>query len=944
MKKLILYASLLLAGVVSCTKEYTVPQDELPSFLGESIYAELQNPKNLEGTFNTYLKLIDEMDYANVLGKTGSKTIFPANDEAFEAFFAGNNVFGVSSYDELTYAQKAQLLFSSMLDNAILVGNLSNKQNSAGELLQGQIIKHPTNMTLVQSVEPFYSQRFPANNKYFEQYIPLGGINVVNDNTIMPMVHFTGEYMLNNAMTVTGENSDFEVVTGSPYEDGATYIYDHKVIRPNVTCQNGYIHQVDGVLMPPGNMAKVMRDDSELSLFSRMIDYYSVPLYDAKLTSDYNSWAIENGLDVLDRIYAVRYFSFNSQRNKLDRYTNEEGRTSDVHTDGKMLNFDPGWNYFNPTVTGGSVSNDAEIAAILAPTDDALWDYFKENGGGGSYIIKNLGARENTRENFPYNLDAIYNNDPTVFSNIINNLMKPYFSKTVPSKFKDVQNDAFEFMGVTVNDIQKVGDKYDVKIGNNGVIYKMNKLFAPQIYNSVLGPASIYANMRSMGQMLNDHAVTAGTPSALGADMYYYLLSMKSNYAVFVPEDNESFCFIDPTSIYDTDGIKALRFRFDNAPVSEGKFNVMVQKGLYVGGKFEGLAEYPEENIATGTYKSQIQDMLNYHTVVFDANNKSLYGNRFYKTKHGGAIYVPQGVGRNGQTVLSGTQIYGGVAPSKILKQYSNQSNPDADKDATIINGTSYLLDRPIQPVTTSAYRIMQNNFEKFIELMDGFDAYDYVLTFAGISNTKINENSDKTEQTAYKMFEISHENKNNPDLSDYRLRMLGAYNYTIYAPTDAAMAIAHSNGLPTWEEVEAIYKQWNNKKSDPGFAAEQAKARKMIDTMRSFVYYHIQNSSVFADKNVDTNVYQTLMTDEKGITRSLYISGGDGKLYVEDAASRANPEEYKAITLDWDEPMTNRLARDIVIKNKAIESSAFITIHGINRPLCFNASGKYME
>ena len=105
----------------------------MPSWLGESIYKELQQPKELQGTFKTYCKLIDDLGYADVLSRTGSKTIFPANDEAFAKFFeGGNNKFGVSSYEELTHAQKAELLFSTMLDNAILVGTLSNSQNSAG--------------------------------------------------------------------------------------------------------------------------------------------------------------------------------------------------------------------------------------------------------------------------------------------------------------------------------------------------------------------------------------------------------------------------------------------------------------------------------------------------------------------------------------------------------------------------------------------------------------------------------------------------------------------------------------------------------------------------------------------------------------------------------------------------------------------------------------------
>ena len=50
MKKLFLYASLLCISLVSCKKEYLVPEGELPSWLGESIYKELQQSSQLEGT------------------------------------------------------------------------------------------------------------------------------------------------------------------------------------------------------------------------------------------------------------------------------------------------------------------------------------------------------------------------------------------------------------------------------------------------------------------------------------------------------------------------------------------------------------------------------------------------------------------------------------------------------------------------------------------------------------------------------------------------------------------------------------------------------------------------------------------------------------------------------------------------------------------------------
>ncbi len=942
MKKLILYASLMCMGIASCTKDYLVPEDELPEWLGASIYEELKNPKSLDGTFNTYLRLIDDLAYTDVLSKTGSKTIFPANDAAFEAFFKdGKNVFGVSSYEQLTYNQKAQLLYSSMLDNAVLVGNLSNDQNASGELLQGKVVKHPTNISLVNSVETMFSQSFPKNNQYFDRFAADGGgkaINVVYDNTNAPMVHFTNEYMLNNNMTVSGDNSDFEVITGEKYVEGSAYVYSYKVVKENVTCQNGYIHQLNGVLASPGNMAQCLRnevaDGIGTGLFSRMMDYYCAPFNDNATKTNYNAWAVENNTPTVDNIYAIRYFSKNSQRTKLNQYVDDEGKKSDEIPDAQLLNFDPGWNYYNPTLTAGTTSNDAEIAAILAPTDNALWNYFKENGEGGAYIIKNLGKQglSNTFENLGENLDAVYMRDPSIFANMINNVMKGYFSKTVPSKFATVQNDAFEFMNVTLDDVHKKEDgKYDVLIANNGVIYKMDKFFAPQLYNSVLGPASVYTNMRCMGQMFNDHSTVAGVASKLGADMYYYLMSMTSKYAAFVPEDNGTFIYVDPTSIYDSDGLKALRFRWSDTP--ENGFNVMVQKGLYVGGQFSELADYQEESIGKGTYKTQIQDMLNYHTVVLNSSDDGLNGNHFYKTKHGGAVFIPDGYGYNGSVVKGGCQIDGSVESASVKSQYSRMGRKDADPEANIQNGTCYLINRPIQPTITSAYKILNSDFKKFTEFMNGFDAYDKILSFAGISDEEIGK-SGTTAQTAYKMFVINHEGFGGME-SDYRLRMLSAYNYTIYAPTDAAMDAAYAAGLPTWGQMESLYDEWEGRENEAGYKAASAKAKKMIDVMRSFVFYHIQNSSVFADNTVSAGTYQTFCTDAFGIAQPLTVSGGSGILNVKDAAG-------KTISLKYGDKNVNVLARDVDMKNSDINSSAFVTIHGVSTPLCFNAGGRY--
>ena len=261
-------------------KNEAVDADSKPSWLGESIYQELKNPQNLTGTFSTYLQLIDDLGYAEILNRTGSKTVFPANDEAFQRFFQSND-WGVKSYSQLSTAQKKMLLYSSMLDNALLVGmmsNVSNTSSTEATVSKGVAMKHQTNLNVIDTIQHLTNAvLLPQNNKYWDKYRDNANMYVVSDATRPMMVHFTREHMLNNGITTLGDKSDFSILTGTPYSEGMAYIFGDQIVKSDVTCQNGYIHQMLDVIVPPGNMAQVLRSDEETGMFSRILDYFSAP-------------------------------------------------------------------------------------------------------------------------------------------------------------------------------------------------------------------------------------------------------------------------------------------------------------------------------------------------------------------------------------------------------------------------------------------------------------------------------------------------------------------------------------------------------------------------------------------------------------------------------------------------------------------------------------------
>ena len=256
--------AVICGGFFSCHDRYDLDEEgNFPSWLGESIYDQLKNPNPevLSGTFNNYVRLIDDLGFAETLGKTGSKTVFPANDEAFERFYR-NNSWGVTKYEDLTESMKKMLLNTSMLNNPILVEMLSNAMVS-GDLQQGVILKHRIDGERYDSVTHIANALgMPKNNVYWQKFYNKG-IHLVMDATDPMMVHFTAEQMISNNITTRGDGSDFEIITGSKYNDDekSAYIFRNKILKADVTCKNGYIHQLVDVLIPPGNLAEVIRNN-----------------------------------------------------------------------------------------------------------------------------------------------------------------------------------------------------------------------------------------------------------------------------------------------------------------------------------------------------------------------------------------------------------------------------------------------------------------------------------------------------------------------------------------------------------------------------------------------------------------------------------------------------------------------------------------------------------
>lgn len=890
----------------ACSDDYNLDDGNYPSWLGKSVYDALKSPESsgLYGTFSNYLRLVDDLGYAETLKQTGSKTVFPANDAAFEKFFADNS-WDVKRYEDLSTNQKRMLLYNSMLDNALTVSMLSNTTSSYSDkgsgVTRGMLMQHTTSANVIDTITHIFGPSgMPHNNPYWSRFYNKG-IDLVMDATRPRMVHFTAEHMLNHLITTGGTNSDFQVITGSPYTEGESFIFRNKIIAPNVTCKNGYIHQIEGLIVPPGNMAQVINENGNTKIISRMLERFCAPYYDAVTTNNYNDWALANGKTVIDSIFQKRYFSnFSSGLKALD--TDPSGKHVET---GATLAFDPGWNGYKASITATDLS---DVGTMFVPTDKAMKSYFLP-GGSGAFLIKRYGKNSNTEANLMDNIDDI---PLSIVATMLNNMMSSSFASTVPSKFGNIFDTSGEPMGLDLSSLNTSDGKYDIKIANNGVIYMLNKMFAPPEYIAVYAPALFGENMKMINWLIQDGSDGKG---CLGLNYYAYLLAMKANYALFLPDDNAfANYYVDPVSLKNSQP-RALKFYFDskeNMPKCISyKYDTKTGE---VGEKIEDITVYTVDKdgkTVNANISSQLRDIIYYNTVVLGAG-ETLGSNRFYKTKHGGEIEY------NGNNVKSGAQINDGMPESKIKEIYKQA------------NGTSYEISHVIQGPIQSVYNVLSKH-KQFSEFMDlcNYENIETVLTFAGISNTK--SDAGVSPQDKYNIFVSGG--------YDYRVKVFNSYNYTVYAPDNAAMEIAYAKGLPKWSEAFAIATKGNPTDED------KKTVYNMVEEIHRFILYHFQDNSIYSDKTIDGGRYQTSCINDNNIYQRLTVGGSNGEMTVKDNSGR----EVIVKSSD-DSKLVNVMARDFVFtvdkdrnnQATAISASSFAVIHEIATPLCYHSNFNY--
>ena len=702
----------------SCSDDVLTGQ---PSWLGNSIYERLQE----EGNYTTTLRLIDDLELREVLGHTGSKTLFVADDEAYQKWFAGN-AWGVRSYEQLSAAQKKLLLNNSMINNAYLIELMSNVSGTPP--VEGKAMRRETATSIYDSVYVMPVSEMPTTEAWEALRTRGKAVPIFKDGTSAPMIHFLPAYMSSNKIT----SEDLAILTnGQATSANEAWVNGKKVVDRDITCKNGYVQKVDGVI-------EILRQHPVMSMWSHLVDRFSAPYYHATGTREYNR--IYNNED---SVFTLRYFSKRSLGGEANS-TLPNGRIAKG-----LLSFDPGWNHYMYSNTMGyDLHYDA--GAMIVPTNEALDRWWNNEG-------KDLQDEYHSWDSIPEN----------TLAKLINVNMLDVFSSSVPSKFNTVLNDAKDQLGITMADVDSCF------MGCNGVVYLVNRVFAPAEYSSVAYPALAHESTMNVIYWAIDQL-----------NFLPYLLSMDSQYALLLPNNDAMYYYLDPAHYGESqsDGTETahlITFRYDTSKsnalrIQASRYQVTLDEDGNITNIGMRLQEQVDPDYTNNVIKTMLNELMDQLIIVIPDKTKNLEkyvdeGYTLFKTKGGSLLRITKNA--DGKLAFEGG-----------WQMEHNHRQLASHEEFQKTNGRSYLLtDQMPMGSTKTLYLTMKEHpeYQGFLSLLEN----DY----SDMLSVKLNGK-----------YESGNSRKGSKNL-----RLFDNYNYTVFIPsTESVNRLQQQKILPTTREL----------------------------------------------------------------------------------------------------------------------------------------------
>ena len=861
-----------------------------PSWLGNSIYERLQE----EGNYSTTLRLIDDLDLKEVLGHTGSKTLFVASDSAYHEWFK-NNDWGVRSFEQLTSAQKKLLLNNSMINNAYLIELMSNVSGTPPE--EGKAMRRETANSIYDSVYVMKASEMPNTDVWADFKSRGKSIPIFKDGTSAPMIHFLPAYMTYNKIT----SEDLAILTNHKASSiNEAWVNGRRVIERDITCKNGYIQKVDGVIESSPNMAEILRQHPQMSLWSHLVDRFSAPYYHANGTREYNR--IYNNED---SVYTLRYYSRRSLGGE------QNARTPDGQPVTALLSFDPGWNHYMYSNTMGyDLHYDA--GAMIVPTNEALEAWWDNEG-------RDLHDEYKTWDSIPL----------STLSKLINVNMLDVFSSSVPSKFGTVLNDAKDVLGITKEDVDSCF------MGCNGVVYLVKKVFTPAEYASVAYPALAHESSMNVIYWAIDQL-----------NFLPYLLSMDSQYALLLPSNEAMLYYYDPAHYGETtsDGQEKenqIQFVYDARRSLDNRIQATrLETTVDADGNIVYVDPFPLESKVDEDYQNKVittmlNDLMDQLIIVIPDKTKTLEdyvrdGYSLFKTKGGSLLRVTDA--GDGRLAFEGG-----------WQMEHNHKKLVAREVFQKTNGRSYMLDdqMPLGAQKTLYLTLREHpEYTAFFNLLEN----DYSNLLSVRLNGKYNRGNEKSGSKNFRLFDN--------------------YNYTVFVPTtDAITSLQDKGMLPSWRELQSFDGDFNILDSiclaEKWYDVDTRQQRKdsvqllakqcLSDIVIDFVRYHVMDRSVAVgmapEKGMEgpSNYESMKRNPDTGKFFSLNVSYNQSGIEVKDVTGHTRnvittEGLYNNICREyWFEKGTGNYSEHLFMASSAV-------VHLIDQPLYYQDMKPWRE
>lgn len=850
---------------------YDDPGD--PEWLGASVYDFLK-----EGTpnhsYNNFVAIIDSLGYKDVLAHTGSKTLFVADDAAFERFFKnGENIWNVNSVGEMTKSQMKTILYGAMLDNSMLLDMLASSNGAMEKENEDKVLRRQTSLDVIDTiplVTPDYYEHhknWPVYNEYWDviRGQERTSIRLAMDNSRPMMVHFLRDYLRNNSI----QASDIEFLftkhgkVQKTYADGDAFIYGNKIVSNDIDagsysddtltiiCKNGYVYRLDDLLLPPSNMAEELRKRSDTRIFSHLLDRFCVPVLDQTLTNRF-----KEVYNMDDKVYKLCYL--NKVEDRLDNETKKLLDAANKNPE-SLLGLDPGDNDLKNE--GANLKLDKEMAAMFVPSDEVLYKYFES--GSGHFLLERYAPDVEIAADYSYDnvdvlllaLDSVKQDNIEPF---LSNLIKSSFISCVKSRFSTVSNDAHDPMGIEPEHVD------ECVIANNGVIYIMNTVFGPAEYEAVHSPTLVFENMEIMKYVIKQMTYD------------YYLLAMQAKYSLIIPSD-EHFVYSDPLSVVRDDAGKVqidkeakmmprvYEFHYDNKMSLEEKQTTKTGTRFWhkvyefdpatykLGEKI--IEEAKDYTVADGkqyfggAYNSELPvrmgDMLSNLVVVHNGDEEFTPDVKYYLTKGYATIKVDASDPNN-------IKIQGGEQLERdtyvVVESKNDQKNGVAYCTVPGEVKDGYVNSAIPTPATRSVYdNLKRKSSDKFSEF--------YNLCYPGYDIASKDENGNTALQKlityknanlydSAKRYTIFFTNTTNSNgYTKLTVPFFNVFHYTVYVPSNESIKDMYKKGLPTWKQVDEVILAGDTTKANPKAAAM---ARSILD----FAKYHFQDNAIYVDNS----------------------------------------------------------------------------------------------